>query len=129
MVVHRAGINHQPPEALSKRHPEGTDRTSLNNELTVLIMNETKKREDVEMKCSHQDQPDDKRTSSHRDTNCKKTTTLRELLVTHGDDRTCTQEALIIGFPRSMFTFDNNSALLQVSSIDGASQRYIPATL
>lgn len=55
--------------------------------------------------------------------------TLRELLKTQVNDRTYMQLALTIGLWKSVSMFDVEATLGQISSVDGASQRYIQATL
>lgn len=55
--------------------------------------------------------------------------TQREVFKAMISDHACIRAALTIGLSKSMFTFDTEGALVRVSPIDSASQRYIQITL
>lgn len=59
----------------------------------------------------------------------RQTQTLRELWEAQRNNHACTQAARTIGLTNSMFTFDTEGAMAQVSTLDGASQGYFLATL
>lgn len=124
-------MKHQPPDAVSKLKTEGSHETKLKEELPVLIIDETEKREDVETEYINKDHPYIGQADNQIDGDDeeKSPTTLREQLDTPANDRACTHVARTAGFPKSMFTFHTKGALVRVLQVNCASQRYIPASL
>lgn len=95
------------------------------------MISATEEQEDVETEYFDYDQPGNEQTGNQRDNNGEetKTLTLRGLLEALANDRACIQAVLTIDPAECTFTFDPEGALLQISPIDGAAQRYISRTL
>lgn len=108
-VVHRDGIDHQVPEALSSLKTEPTDKNNLDETLPEPMINDTEEKGDVKTEDSDGDQPDNKRTSNHMGTNAQETKPrrLRKPLVEQANDRAYTQAALAVGFSKSLLPFDS----------------------
>lgn len=95
------------------------------------MINGNEEQEDIETEYLDQEETDNKRAGNHRKTHGEETkpSTVKELLEALASDHTCIQAPQIIGPSNSIYTFDTGGALVQVSPIDGASQRYISTTL
>lgn len=91
-VVYCASIKYQAPDALLWLKTERTDKTSLEEELSVLMINKTEEKEDVETEYFDQVPPDNEQAGSHGDTDGEKMKlpTVRELLESQTNDRACT---------------------------------------
>lgn len=95
------------------------------------MISETEKQEDVETENFDEEQPDSERVVSYWDTNVQDASppTLRKVSKAQENGHACTQAALTIDLPKSMFTVDTKDAELRIATIDGVEKRYIRAIL
>lgn len=108
----RAGIKRQAPDA-SLTIKKGTDRTTLDEELPVLMIKEIEEQQDVEMEYFDQEQPDNGRDRDRMDSYGREAQppTLRKLLEARENDLSYAQAALTVELPKSVLRFDTESAL------------------
>lgn len=113
-VVHRTRCKFRTLEALSKLRIGGTDKTSLDEELPVLIIDGTEDEHDAETEYFDRNQARKDQTGDHIDSRHEETqqVTVRELLNAQTNDCSCTQKALTIGLLKYMFSFDTEDVLV-----------------
>lgn len=88
-----------------------TDNTNLNEQLPVLIVDETEDQGDIGMKYFDQDRFSKERTGNDIDSQNKKMPppTLKKPVAAQANDRTCTLTELTIKLPKAMPLFTINA--------------------
>lgn len=89
IVVWQVSIKHQTLHAFWRVKIEGTNETTFDEELPLLITDETKEQQDGKTEYLVQNQPDKEQTSNRMDGHCKgkQAPILLELSDTQGNDR------------------------------------------
>ena len=134
--MHRAGIKHQAPDALSRLDTDAFDAQPLQDDLPVFSIDVTQPLEDPDLYPTAdppRDQLDVIETTVLAITPVKdidkRAISIEELLAAQKQDRSCQRYAHTVGCPGSQFTFDHAGILTRISKIDGALQKVLPASL
>lgn len=130
-IVHRAGVKKHAADALLRRTIEGTDKTNLDEELSVLMIDGTEaiRREIRRGNKIIRRRPTRKRTNQQpngQQRQIDKKQAWTEMLDTQENDCACILSELTIGLPKSMCSVDTEGKLTQNWPMNGASQWYIP---
>ena len=135
-VVHRAGIKHQAPDALSRLDTDAFDAQPLQDDLPVFSIDVTQPLEDPDLYPTAdppRDQLDVIETTVLAITPVKdidkRAISIEELLAAQKQDKSCQRYAHTVGCPGSQFTFDHAGILTRISKIDGALQKVLPTSL
>lgn len=104
---------------------EGSKNTYLDEEQPVLMIDETEEQQYVETQYLDQYHLDNGQADNQMNSRGKESRPpiSLKLLNAQANDLVCTQAAITIVIPKSMFTFDTEGALVGVKPTDGTSQR------
>lgn len=130
--MHRAGINHQATDALSRLPTDGHDTPELNDALPVLACRplssnddaedaETAYAIDEELDTSSSALPAVATPTTSKDTPSE--STAKEFLHEQSKDLLCRSASSTVATPGSQFSYNRNGLLVRVAPIEGVVQK------
>ena len=156
-VVHKAGLKHQAPDALSRLPTAGMDNSPIDDDLpdwqpestadalavadnpttTLMLVGDSDPNGEPELDDDFPDDPersDDTALESHASlltdsAKLDEPITVEELAQEQKADRYCQSIAELVGKPQSQFDVDRRGLLVRKSRIDGALQKLVPTSL
>lgn len=143
-IVRHAGIKHQAAAPLLRLSTNGTDRTLLDGSVPILVLTcekfaqRWKPLEQEEKESETNGQTIDVSTPflpevfalpDHVQESETYIPDLQNFIQHQGRDNECSQAAINVGKPNTIFSYNTDGVLVRESAIDNVSQTYVPTVL